>query len=131
MAMLDLDAVTYPTSNIPRREARRADEPTVNERSSNAWTLLGANGFPAITVPAGFTTRGLRSRSALRGRRKRRSSSGRSTARLPVGVDFLARPFDEPTLFRIAAAYEAATRHRVPPPGLRGPLPDSGASETQ
>ena len=43
-------------------------------------------------------------------------------ARLPVGVDFIARPFDEPMLFRVASAYEAATRHRTPPPDF-GPVP--------
>jgi len=30
-------------------------EPDVNGRSHQAWTLLGQMGFPAITVPAGFT----------------------------------------------------------------------------
>jgi hypothetical protein len=30
-------------------------------------------------------------------------------------------PFDEAVLFRIASAYEAATRHRTPPPDF-GPL---------
>jgi len=39
-----------------------------------------------------------------------------------VGVDFIARPFAEPVLVRIASAYEAATRHRQPPPAF-GPLP--------
>ena len=42
-------------------------------------------------------------------------------AKLPVGIDFLARPFGEPTLFKIASAYEAATRHRVSPAEF-GPL---------
>jgi len=42
-------------------------------------------------------------------------------ARLPVGVDFIARPFAEPMLVRIASAYEAATRHRRPPAAF-GPL---------
>ena len=46
---------------------------------------------------------------------------GPMAARLPVGVDFIARPFDEAMLFRIASAYEAATRHRKPPPDF-GPL---------
>jgi Asp-tRNA(Asn)/Glu-tRNA(Gln) amidotransferase A subunit family amidase len=40
---------------------------------------------------------------------------GPITAALPVGVDFIARPFDEPLLFRIASAYETATKHRKPP----------------
>ena len=39
-------------------------------------------------------------------------------ARLPVGIDFLARPFGEPMLLRIAAAYEDATKHREAPPGF-------------
>jgi hypothetical protein len=47
---------------------------------------------------------------------------GPVAASLPVGVDVVARPFGEPTLLRIAAAYEAATQHRRAPPGF-GPLP--------
>ena len=40
---------------------------------------------------------------------------GPIAAALPVGVDFIARPFDESMLFRIASAYETATKHRRPP----------------
>lgn len=120
MAMLDLDAVTYPTSNIPPSKLGAPTEPSVNERSSNAWTLLGANGFPAITVPAGFTTEvydRVVDPTAEGGTRL----VGPTPAKLPVGIDFLGKPFDEPTLFRIASAYEGATHHRTPPPGF-GPL---------
>ena len=46
---------------------------------------------------------------------------GPVAAKLPVGVDFLGRPFSEPMLFKIAAAYESATHHRMPPP-LFGPV---------
>jgi hypothetical protein len=42
-------------------------------------------------------------------------------AKLPVGVDFVGRPFDEPLLLKIASAYEASTKHRMPPPEF-GPL---------
>lgn len=117
MGMLNLDAVAFPTSNIPPSKLGAPTEPTVNGRSSNAWTLLGANGFPAITVPAGFTTvvyDRVPDSAAAGGTRL----VGPTQARLPVGIDFLARPFDEPMLFKIASAYEAATRHRQPPPGF-------------
>ncbi|HZT06131.1 MAG TPA: hypothetical protein VFC51_03810, partial [Chloroflexota bacterium] len=50
-------------------------------------------GFPALSVPAGFSPNGL-----------------------PVGLELLGRPFAEGALFRIAFAYEQATSHRRPPP---------------
>jgi len=63
-------------------------------------------------VPAGFT-KNVWDRVADGGGTR---LVGPVAAALPVGVDFIARPFDEPLLFRIASAYEAATRHRRPPP---------------
>jgi amidase len=42
-------------------------------------------------------------------------------AKLPVGIDFLGRPFSEPLLIKIAAAYQDATKHRIAPPAF-GPL---------
>ena len=39
-----------------RRSSRRRQEPTVNDRSSGLWTYINSRGFPAMTVPAGFTT---------------------------------------------------------------------------
>lgn len=56
-------------------------------------------GFPAMTVPAGFTTDGM-----------------------PVGIEFMARPFAEATLLRLGYSYEQGTHHRKPPastPALR------------
>jgi amidase len=56
--------------------------------------------FPALTVPAGFTTEGL-----------------------PVGIEFLGRTFTEPTLFKLGYAYEQGTRNRKAPastPALPG-----------
>ena len=34
---------------------------------------------------------------------------------LPVGISFFGRAWTEPALFRIAHAFEQATRHRRPP----------------
>ena len=41
---------------------------------------------------------------------------------LPLGLQLLARPFDEGRLIQYAYAYEQATGYRKPPPGF-GRLP--------
>jgi Asp-tRNA(Asn)/Glu-tRNA(Gln) amidotransferase A subunit family amidase len=116
-AELDLDALVYPTGNIPASILGMPVEPTKNDRGTN-WNTINARGFPAITVPAGFTTEVFDRDMDL-------NLVGPVPAELPVGVDFLALPFDEPTLFKIAAAYEAATHHRIPPSEF-GALDDEG-----
>ena len=61
-------------------------------------TIIGTmTGIPAITVPCGFAT---------------------TPARLPIGVQFYARPFDEETLLRVAHAYESATQWHKQRPGI-------------
>jgi Asp-tRNA(Asn)/Glu-tRNA(Gln) amidotransferase A subunit family amidase len=89
----------------------------VNGRSAIGFSLFGQQGFPAITVPAGFTTEVWDRERDGAGTRL----VGPVAAQLPVGLDFIARPFAEPLLIRIAAAYEGATLHRQPPPDF-GPL---------
>ena len=85
-------------------------------------TPAAVAGYPHITVPAGFTTAVWdRVADGNGGTRL----SGPVPASLPVGVDFIARPFGEPLLFRIASAYEAATRQRRPPPDF-GPVEGRG-----
>jgi len=54
-------------------------------------TPAAVAGYPSVTVPAGFAFG------------------------LPVGVSFIGRPWSEPTLLRLAYAFEQATRHRRPP----------------
>ncbi|MFT4046277.1 MAG: amidase [Solimonas sp.] len=120
MASRQLDAVTYPTGNVPAPKLGAPTEPTVNGRSALAWTLLGANGLPAISVPAGFTTE-VYDRVADDQAEGGTRLVGPVAAALPVNIDFLGKPFDEPTLLRIAAAYEAVTHARRAPPGF-GPL---------
>jgi Asp-tRNA(Asn)/Glu-tRNA(Gln) amidotransferase A subunit family amidase len=120
MAEMKLDALTYPTGNIPAGKIGAPNEPTVNGRPSNAWSFMGQQGFPTITVPAGFTTEvydRVRDAAAPGGNKL----VGPVKARVPVGIDFLSRPYNEPVLLRIAASYEAASKHRSVPPGF-GPL---------
>jgi Asp-tRNA(Asn)/Glu-tRNA(Gln) amidotransferase A subunit family amidase len=142
-ADLNLDAVVYPTGSLPPSKLGAPSEPSVNGRST-LWTFLGTQGFPAITVPCGFTTH-VYDRAldpsvppAPAGDRAGRRGGGGDTgesapaiaatvlvgpipAKLPVGIDFLTRPFAEPTLLKIAAAYEQATKLRRPPADF-GPL---------
>ncbi|MEO8256043.1 MAG: amidase [Acidobacteriota bacterium] len=112
-----VDALVSPTASVPPPKLNGPREPNVNGRSPVGWSLLGQQGFPVISVPAGFTT-GVwdRVRDGAGTR-----LVGPVAARLPVGIDFVGRPFDDAVLFRIASAYEAATRHRTPPADF-GPL---------
>jgi Asp-tRNA(Asn)/Glu-tRNA(Gln) amidotransferase A subunit family amidase len=90
----------------------------LNGRSPVGWSFLWQQGFPVLTAPAGITAEVWdRVRDGEKGTRL-----VAVPARLPVGIDFAARPFDEAMLFRIASAYEAATKHRTPPSDF-GPLP--------
>jgi Asp-tRNA(Asn)/Glu-tRNA(Gln) amidotransferase A subunit family amidase len=136
-ADLNLDAVVYPTSNVPPNKLGSPAEPPANGRNS-VWSFLGQQGFPAMTVQAGFTTQvydRIRDPAApppAPGWARPGGSYGPGTgeptimvgptpAKLPVGMDIVGRPFGEPTLIKIAAAFEKATHHRTPPPDF-GPL---------
>jgi amidase len=54
-------------------------------------TVAAVAGYPHITVPAG------------------------DVLGLPIGISFFGRAWSEPTLIKIAYAYEQATQHRHPP----------------
>ena len=83
-----VDAIVYPTwSNAPRKVGD-----TKSPAGDNSQVLSPQSGFPAITVPMGFTYDAL-----------------------PAGLTFLGKLFDEPTLIKFAYAYEQATKHRHPP----------------
>jgi amidase len=120
MALADLDALVSPAGNIPAYILGAPMEPPLAGRTNSVWGLLGQHGIPTLSVPAGFTTHvfdRVRDATAPGGTRL----AGPIPAKLPVGIMFFGRPFSEPTLLRIASAYEAATRHRVPPPDF-GPI---------
>ncbi|MCC5021640.1 MAG: amidase [Candidatus Synoicihabitans palmerolidicus] len=55
MADLQLDAILSPTNNIPPPKLGSPSVPRKNGRPL-VWSFLGAQGFPTLTVPAGYTT---------------------------------------------------------------------------
>ncbi len=119
-AKLDLDAVAYPTGNIPPAIMTAPEEPNVNDRGPGLWTYINSRGFPAMTVPAGFTTT-VYDRGAPATPGEPPPLLAPKSIALPVGIDFLGLPFSEGTLFEIGSAYERATHRREPPPDF-GPL---------
>ena len=90
MAGNRLDAIAYPSA------AQTAD--LIGKEQAGLFTRWSENtGFPAIGVPMGYA----------------QSSTGTD---LPASVEFLGRPFDEPTIIRVGSAYENASHLRVAPP---------------
>ena len=80
------------------------------------------SGFPSIVVPAGFT-RVVYDRVPDPADANGSKLAGPTPAQLPVGMEFVGRPFAEAKLFEIASAYERFMRHRRPPASF-GRLPD-------
>jgi amidase len=90
-----LDALVYPT-------IRRKPAPINQPQGGSGCQLSASTGFPAISMPAGFTPDGL-----------------------PVGVELLGRAFDDAKLVSYAYGYEQAMHHRRAPartPALAGRL---------
>ena len=85
-----------------------------------AVNLSPVSGFPAIVVPAGFTKE-VYDRVPDAKDPNGSTLVGPKPDQLPVAMEFLGRPFEEATLFEIASAYEAGTKHRRAPKGF-GPL---------
>ena len=56
MGELHVDALVYPTRNIPPLKIEQPDEPPVNgyERGVASWTIFGQQGFPTIYSTCGF-----------------------------------------------------------------------------
>jgi Asp-tRNA(Asn)/Glu-tRNA(Gln) amidotransferase A subunit family amidase len=120
MAQENLDALVSPAGNIPAYILGEPFEPPLEGRTNSVWGLPGQHGFTTLSVPAGFTTQvfdRVRDAAAPGGTRL----TGPVPAKLPLGIMFFGRPFAEPTLLRIASAYEAGTKHRIPPPEF-GPV---------
>jgi Asp-tRNA(Asn)/Glu-tRNA(Gln) amidotransferase A subunit family amidase len=83
-----IDAWVYPTWSNPPRLIGDLNTPG----GDNSQFFSPTTGFPAIQVPMGYTR-----------------------GRLPAGITFFGRAWAEPTLIKLAYAYEQVTHHRRPP----------------
>jgi amidase len=90
MTKYKLDALVAPTGG-PAWLIDLVNGDSSFANSSAPSTVTSVAGYPHITVPAG-NERGL-----------------------PVGISFFGRAWSEPTLLKLAYAYEQATKHRKPP----------------
>src|SRR5262249_34202807 len=90
MTKYNLDALVAPTGAPAWLiDLVNGDSSVANADAPSSVTSVA--GYPHVTVPAGF----------VRG--------------LPIGISFFGRAWSEPTLIKLAYAYEQATRHRRPP----------------
>jgi amidase len=87
MDKFKLDALVAPTEG----PAWMTDLVTGDHSTGRSTTPAAVAGYPHITVPAGFVFG------------------------LPVGLSFFGRAWAEPTLLKLAFAFEQATRFRKPP----------------
>ncbi|MBW8782803.1 MAG: hypothetical protein JF599_13080 [Verrucomicrobia bacterium] len=104
VALMDkhhLDALVYPYKTSPAAKIVGSDTGRDPEETAAGNANTSANtGLPALVLPAGLTKEGL-----------------------PIGLQFLARPWAEPTLITLGYAYEQASPPRQPPalvPALPG-----------
>jgi aspartyl-tRNA(Asn)/glutamyl-tRNA(Gln) amidotransferase subunit A len=82
----DFDCIVAPTSPTPAfRIGERAADPLKMYLSDIYTISVNLAGIPAISIPCGFTKKGL-----------------------PVGLQIMAKPFNEELLFRLAHAFEHA-----------------------
>jgi amidase len=112
MDKFELDAVVFPYKTLPARKLRTGegaesspdpvnDVVRPGDRVSASDNYLSSmTGLPGLLVPMGYTKEGA-----------------------SLALEFLGRPFSEPTLIKLASGYEAQTQHRKPPrstPALAG-----------
>jgi amidase len=90
-----LDAIVYPYSTLP---PPRWDAPEGGGTGGNS--LASNSGLPSILMPTGYNKEGL-----------------------PIALEIIGKPFDDPKLLQIAYGYEQVSKRRVSPkttPSLPG-----------
>ena len=103
MADERLDAIMFP-------HQKRLVVPIGQTQVERNGALGSVTGFPSIVVPGGFS-----------------SPTPMAPLGVPVGIEFLSRPWSERLLIEIGYGYEQATKHRRPPASVP-PLPADRSS---
>ena len=86
-----LDALVYPLQ-------KRLVVPIGEDQVDRNGVLSAVTGFPAITVPAGFS-----------------KPTATAPIGVPIGIEFFGKPFSESQLIDLAYSFEQLTNHRKPP----------------
>ncbi|MDP1853850.1 MAG: Asp-tRNA(Asn)/Glu-tRNA(Gln) amidotransferase subunit GatA [Candidatus Omnitrophota bacterium] len=95
-AFKEIDCIITPTSPTPAfKIGEKATDPLKMYLSDIYTISVNLAGVPAISIPCGFTKE-----------------------KLPVGLQIIAKPFDEEMLFKAAFAYESQTNWRKIKPKL-------------
>jgi len=92
-ALQEVDVLVTPTSPKPAALLEGYD-PAATLAAPSFTAPFNVAGLPAISVPGGFSSEGL-----------------------PIGLQIAGKPFDEPTVLRVAYTYQQAARwfQRRPP----------------
>ena len=124
-----IDVLVNPENTVPHEKLGAPSEPSLNDRLAAGATqaITALLGVPEIVVPAGFNLVVYEPRFVLNAARndyKVVTGDARSLLDipLPISMMFWAGPGEEAAVLKAASSYEAATRHRVPPPAF-GSLP--------
>lgn len=108
LALMDekgLDALVYPTLPVNPTTVRTNNRVWLGDGYFDTMNIASFLGFPAITVPAGFSSEGY-----------------------PLGFEFMGRPYSDSDLLGYAYSFEQATHHRRPP-STTPPLPGETVPE--
>ncbi len=95
-AFKELDVIVTPTSPTTAFEiGERSSDPLAMYLSDIYTISANLAGIPALSLPCGFDHKNM-----------------------PIGLQIMAKPFDEPTMFNVAYAYEQKTNWRKQKPSL-------------
>ncbi|RQD70660.1 MAG: amidase [Tindallia sp. MSAO_Bac2] len=91
MVQNEVDALAFPHQKCP---VVKVGEAQIDRNG----VIAAITGFPSSTLPAGFT-----------------HPTANAPTGVPVGIEFLAKEFDEATLIEISYGFEKVTQRRKPP----------------